>query len=69
METLWFILVVFVVSAANALNMTMVSELLERFAQLLASGKTAVLPERRTQPRSDPATASMSDSRGASYCL
>jgi hypothetical protein len=31
----WFILTVFVVSAANALNMTIVSELLERFAQFL----------------------------------
>lgn len=39
----WFILVVFVVSAANALNMTAVSDLLERFAQFLPSLVAAVL--------------------------
>lgn len=39
----WFILVVFVVSAANALNMTVVSDLLERFAQFLPSLVAAVL--------------------------
>jgi len=39
----WFILVVFVVSAANALNMTIVSDLLERFAQFLPSLLAAVL--------------------------
>jgi hypothetical protein len=39
----WFILTVFVVSAANALNMTVVSDLLERFAQFLPSLVAAVL--------------------------
>lgn len=39
----WFILVVFVVSAANALNMTVVSDLLERFAQFLPALVAAVL--------------------------
>jgi hypothetical protein len=39
----WFILVVFVVSAANALNMTVVSDLLERFAQFLPALLAAVL--------------------------
>jgi len=39
----WFILVVFVVSAANALNMTVVSDLLERFAQFLPSLVAAAL--------------------------
>ena len=39
----WFILVVFMVSAANALNMTVVSDLLERFAQFLPSLVAAVL--------------------------
>jgi UDP-N-acetylmuramyl pentapeptide phosphotransferase/UDP-N-acetylglucosamine-1-phosphate transferase len=39
----WFILVVFIVSAANALNMTAVSDLLERFAQFLPSLVAAVL--------------------------
>ena len=39
----WFILVVFVVSAADALNMTVVSDLLERFAQFLPSLVAAVL--------------------------
>ncbi|MFI5350816.1 MAG: hypothetical protein ACHQ2Z_14810 [Elusimicrobiota bacterium] len=39
----WFILVVFMVSAANALNMTVVSDLLERFAQFLPSLTAAVL--------------------------
>ena len=39
----WFILVVFLVSAANALNMTVVSDLLERFAQFLPSLVAAVL--------------------------
>jgi hypothetical protein len=39
----WFILVVFVVSAANALNMTIVSVLLERFAQFLPTLVAAVL--------------------------
>ncbi len=39
----WFILVVFVVSAANALNMTVVSDLLERFAQFLPRLVAAVL--------------------------
>lgn len=33
----WFLLVVFVVSAANALNMTVVTDLLERFVQFLPS--------------------------------
>lgn len=39
----WFLLVVFVVSAANALNMTVVSELLERFVQFLPSLVASVL--------------------------
>jgi hypothetical protein len=39
----WFILVVFVVSAADALNMTMVADLLERFAQFLPSLVAATL--------------------------
>ncbi len=39
----WFILVVFVVSAANALNMTVVSDLLERFASFLPALLAAVL--------------------------
>jgi len=39
----WFILIVFVVSAANALNMTIVSDLLERFAQYLPKLVAAVL--------------------------
>ena len=39
----WFILVVFLVSAANALNMTVVSDLLERFAQFLPALVAAVL--------------------------
>jgi hypothetical protein len=39
----WFILVVFVVSAADALNMTVVSDLLERFVQFLPSLVAAVL--------------------------
>jgi hypothetical protein len=39
----WFILVVFIVSAANALNMTVVSDLLERFAQFLPSLVAAAL--------------------------
>jgi hypothetical protein len=39
----WFILVVFLVSAANAVNMTVVSDLLERFAQFLPSLVAAVL--------------------------
>ncbi|HEX4048604.1 MAG TPA: hypothetical protein VH309_12245 [Elusimicrobiota bacterium] len=39
----WFILVVFVVSAADALNMTVVSDLLERFAQFLPALVAAVL--------------------------
>ncbi len=39
----WFILVVCLVAAANALNMPMVSELLERFAQFLPALLAAVL--------------------------
>lgn len=39
----WFILIVFVVSAANALNMTVVSDLLERFVSFLPSLVAAVL--------------------------
>ena len=39
----WFILVVFLVSAADAVNMTVVSDLLERFAQFLPSLVAAVL--------------------------
>ena len=39
----WFLLVVFVVSAANALDMTVVTELLERFAQFLPSLVASVL--------------------------
>ena len=39
----WFLLVVFVVSAANAVNMPAVSELLEHFAQFLPSLVSAVL--------------------------
>lgn len=39
----WFILVVFIVSAANALNMTVVSDLLERFVQFLPSLVAAAL--------------------------
>jgi hypothetical protein len=39
----WFIIVVFIVSAANALNMTVVSDLLERFAQFLPSLVAATL--------------------------
>lgn len=39
----WFILVVFVVSAANALDMTVVSDLLERFAQFLPQLVASVL--------------------------
>jgi hypothetical protein len=39
----WFILVVFLVSAANVVNMTVVSDLLERFAQFLPSLVAAVL--------------------------
>ncbi len=39
----WFLIVVFVVSAANALNMTAVSDLLERFAQFLPSLVSGVL--------------------------
>ena len=39
----WFILVVFIVSAANALNMTVVSDLLERFAQFLPALVAATL--------------------------
>lgn len=39
----WFILVVFIVSAANAVNMTAVSDLLERFAQFLPSLVASVL--------------------------
>ncbi len=39
----WFLLVVFVVSAANALNMGVVSDLLERFAQFLPALVAAVL--------------------------
>jgi hypothetical protein len=39
----WFILIVFIVSAANALNMTAVSTLLERFAQFLPALAAAAL--------------------------
>ncbi|MFI5344901.1 MAG: hypothetical protein ACHQ51_00860 [Elusimicrobiota bacterium] len=39
----WFILVVFIVSAANALNMTVVSDLLERFVQFLPALVAATL--------------------------
>ena len=39
----WFILAVFVVSAANALNMTVVTDLLERFVQFLPSLVASVL--------------------------
>lgn len=39
----WFILFLFIVSAANAVNMTVVSELLERFVQVLPSLIAAVL--------------------------
>lgn len=39
----WFILVVFVVSAANALDMTVVSDLLERFVQFLPPLLASVL--------------------------
>src|SRR5580693_257522 len=39
----WFILVVFLVSAADALNMTVVADLLERFAQFLPALVAAVL--------------------------
>lgn len=39
----WFLLVVFVVSAANVLNMTVVTELLERFALFLPSLVACVL--------------------------
>ena len=39
----WFLIVVFVVSAANALNMTAVSDLLERFAAFLPALVSAVL--------------------------
>lgn len=39
----WFLLVVFVVSAANVLNMTAVTELLERFMQFLPSLVASVL--------------------------
>lgn len=39
----WFILFLFIVSAANAMNMPVVSELLERFAAVLPSMIAAVL--------------------------
>jgi hypothetical protein len=39
----WFILVVFLVAAANALNMPVVSELLERFARFIPALVAAVL--------------------------
>lgn len=39
----WFVLFLFIVSAANAVNMTVVSELLERFVQILPSMVAAVL--------------------------
>lgn len=39
----WFILFLFIVSAANAVNMTVVSEMLERFVGLLPSLIAAVL--------------------------
>ncbi len=39
----WFILFLFIVSAANAVNMTVVSELLERFVQVLPSLIAALL--------------------------
>ncbi|MBI5246679.1 MAG: hypothetical protein HY923_05820 [Elusimicrobia bacterium] len=39
----WFILFLFIVSAANAVNMTVVSELLERFVAVLPSLVAAVL--------------------------
>lgn len=39
----WFILFLFIVSAANAVNMTVVSELLERFVGVLPSLVAAVL--------------------------
>ena len=39
----WFILTLFIVSAANAVNMTVVSELLERFVAILPSLVAAVL--------------------------
>lgn len=39
----WFILFLFIVSAANAVNMTVVSDLLERFVALLPSMIAAVL--------------------------
>ncbi len=39
----WFLIVVFVVSAANALNMTAVSDLLERFAAFLPALISGVL--------------------------
>jgi len=39
----WFIMVLFIVSAANAVNMTVVSEMLERFVQVLPSLIAAVL--------------------------
>lgn len=39
----WFILFLFIASAANAVNMTVVSELLERFAQILPALVAAVL--------------------------
>jgi hypothetical protein len=39
----WFLIVVFVVSAANALNMTAVSDLLERFAVFLPALVSGVL--------------------------
>ncbi|UPT75040.1 MAG: hypothetical protein M0D55_04825 [Elusimicrobiota bacterium] len=39
----WFILFLFIVSAANAVNMTVVSEMLERFVQVLPSMVAAVL--------------------------
>lgn len=39
----WFILFLFIVSAANAVNMTVVSELLERFVGILPSLIAAVL--------------------------
>lgn len=39
----WFILMLFIVSAANAVNMTVVSELLERFARVLPTLVAAVL--------------------------
>lgn len=39
----WFILVIFIVSAANAVNMTIVSDLLERFALFLPQLVAAIL--------------------------